>query len=353
MSKPRLKEEEMTEKQKKRQIYMFRYREKKKKAEIEKGVKKKKPPVIKTNKSLSLLNERNTIKNNERIDEKLIEKKETAGAKILAFPAYEQRENSKSEREISLIKEVDFLKQELAKINEKLNEKPAEKDSRRRWRDVLGEVISPDFVLSAGSIFLYGGIALFAAAVCGYASVKLSAPFFGVGNEGVLSAASAEALAGLFAIFAALATGNVSKWASRLFGIGIVAVVTAFCFDGILSKVGNEAKNSSESYGVLTKEIATSEDTIARVSAQIGSLPPDWVSKRAVLEAKIESERGKITALSSKRESLPVEQASSWKVLGHFSIRLGLCVALMVLCEMLVGLVRRRGFSVLDRMQKV
>ena len=183
------------------------------------------------------------------------------------------------------------------------------------------------------------------AAVCGYASVKLSAPFFGVGNEGIWSAASAEALAGLFAIFSALASTRVSKWASRLFGIGIVAIVTAFCFDGILSKVETEVKKSSESYGVLTKEISTSEATIARLTTQIGAIPPDWISKRALLEDKIEVERGKIFTLSSKRESLPIEQASPWKVLGHFSIRLGLCVALMVLCEMLIGLVRRREFA--------
>lgn len=346
MPRNKIQEEFLTEAQIKKREYNSRHRAKS----------SKKPSLKKrvvSEKNLSSTIKRNHVTMDEKIEEKKYEKNETAGAKILAFPAYEQRENSKSEREISLIKEVDFLKQELAKINEKMNEKPAEKDSRRRWRDVLGEVISPDFVLSAGSVLMYGGIVLVTAAVCGYASVKLSAPFFGAGNEGVLSAASAEALAGLFAIFAALASGNVSKWASRLFGIGIVAVVTAFCFDGILSKVGNEAKNSSESYGVLTREIATSEDTIARVSAQIGSLPPDWVSKRAVLEEKIESERGKISALSSKRENLPVEQASSWKVLGHFSIRLGLCVALMVLCEMLVGLVRRKGFSVLNRVEKV
>ena len=328
----------MTEAQLKKREYNSRHRAKS-------SLKKR----VKSEKNFSPTIKRNHVTMNEKIEEKKYEKNQTAGAKILAFPASEKREIFMSEREISLIKEVDFLKQELAKINEKLNEKPL----RRRWRDVLGEVMSPDFVLSVGSVLISGGIVLVTAAVCGYASVKLSAPFFGVGNEGVLSAASAEALAGLFAIFAALAPGNVSKWASRLFGVGIVAVVTAFCFDGILSKVGSEAKKSSESYGVLTKEIATSEDTIARVSRQIGSLPPDWVSKRAVLEAKIESERGKISLLSSKRESLPVEQASSWKVLGHFSIRLGLCVALMVLCEMLVGLVRRRGFSVPDSMQKV
>ena len=342
MPRNKIQEEFMTEAQLKKREYNSRHRAKS-------SLKKR----VKSEKNFSPTIKRNHVTMDEKIEEKKHEKNQTAGAKILAFPASEQREIFMSEREIFLLQEVDFLKQELAKINEKLNEKPVEKASRRRWRDVFGEVLSPDFVLSVGSVLLYGGIALFAAAVCGYASVKLSAPFFGAGNEGVLSAASAEALAGLFAIFAALATGNVSKWASRLFGIGIVAVVTAFCFDGILSKVGNEAKKSSESYGVLTKEIATSEDTIARVSAQIGSLPPEWVSKRAVLEEKIESERGKISVLSSKRESLSVEQASSWKVLGHFSIRLGLCVALMVLCEMLVGLVRRRGFSVPDSMQKV
>jgi len=296
----------------------------------------------KTKKKLLKFNEKNDLESNE----KLIEKKETADAKILQFPVNENREIYPSEREITLTQEVELLKQELSKLHEKLHEKPiekpVEKSTRRRWGEVFRNAVSPDAVLSTGSVLISSSILVLIAAVCGYASVKLTSPFFGEGVEGLLAAASAEGLAGLFAIFAALTSSRVAKWSSRLFGVGIVAIVMAFCFDGIVSKVGSEAKKSSDSYKTLTQEMTTSQATVSRLSAQIEALPTDWVSKRAALEGKILEERTRISSLSGKIESISLETGGTWQVLGQFSIRLGLCVALMVLCEMLVGIFKRK-----------
>jgi len=334
MGRKRIPDELMTEEQRTRRTYQERYRNKIKKV-VRQNVKKKR--VIKEKSSQIM-----ATGTDDNIYEKKYERNIVAGATILQFPVNEEREIYPSEREISLIQEVEFLKQELSKLNEKnmekCMEKSAEKDVPRKWGEVLRKAVSPDAVLSAGSLLISSTFLILVSAVCGYASVRLTSPFFGEGIDGMLAAASAEGLAGFFAIFAALNSNRVVKWSSRLFGFGIVAIVTAFCFDGIESKVGSDARKSSDSYKTLTREMETSQATVSRLSAQVEALPTDWVSKRAALEGQILEERDRISSLSGKIESLPLETGGSWKVMGHFSIRLWFGVALMVLCELLVGI---------------
>lgn len=255
-----------------------------------------------------------------------------------------RRENNYEKKIQNLEEEINFLKMALEEKYD-LKQKITWGDLINKWSNTLIEKLTPDSfsiqisrLISRIQKIIVMMIAAALAISCGWFSVKLSAPFFGVGEDGIFSAIAAEGLAALFAIFGAISNKSWQRWGSRLFGLAIVSIITSFCYLGI----GDQLNKESFSYQVSSKELSESTQAIERLKAQLSALPPNRVSKRQDLENQITKERDHFSGISNKIQSIKTQNPSSIKQAGPFVIRVGLCLGMMILCEMLIGLVFKK-----------
>lgn len=217
------------------------------------------------------------------------------------------------------------------------------------WRECLSATFSPDNMVNAllwsakvltVLVFIAGSLWL---------SVHISGEFFG--SKG-FETALGVLLGGGVLCFLAQASHSVSRaiFFRLLAYLGTLGFLLV-AFSGIK----DTAVKETEAYTASKRKIETLEEQIRSVGVTVASLPVEYSKVRDKEYARQDSLQKELDAERSRLASIPATVSSDFSVIGHFIARLVLDVLVFSLFEVLAGLlvVRRRGFSAPDRMQKV